>query len=209
MIDMYPGDPTCILSTLTSICSLAEKNNISPIITFDQPLVWKASEIIHNAPKGRSLKVIVLMLGSFHTLMNVLGAIGTLMQGTGLANIFEEIFGENAVTDIMTGKSVQRAFRGHLLLEKCLNGMLVFEVMDQDSEFTALVDACEETYTSLLAEDQISESILSEQKVKVEQKLVEKKLCFSERSQTSKLWLSNLKMVKVARILVLADRTGS
>ena len=61
------------------------------------------------------------MLGSFQTLMNVLGAIGTLMQGTGLANIFEEIFGENAVKLIMTEESVQRAFRGHLLPEKCFS----------------------------------------------------------------------------------------
>jgi len=38
MIDMYPGDPTCILSTLTYICDLAQKQNIWPIITFDQPL---------------------------------------------------------------------------------------------------------------------------------------------------------------------------
>ena len=42
------------------------------------------------------------MLGTFHTLMNVLGAIGTLMQGTGLANILEEIYGENTVKHIMT-----------------------------------------------------------------------------------------------------------
>ena len=55
----------------------------------------------------------------------------------------------------MTGKPVQRPFRGDLLLEKCLNEMLVSEVMDQDSEFTALVDACEEIYTSLLAGDKI------------------------------------------------------
>ncbi|KAK2141961.1 hypothetical protein LSH36_1011g00012 [Paralvinella palmiformis] len=77
-----------------------------------------------------------------------LSAIGTLMQVTGLVKRFEEIFGKNAIKHIMTGKSMQRAFRGHLLLEKCLNGMLVSEVMDQDSEFTALVDACEETCTS-------------------------------------------------------------
>lgn len=104
MIDMYPGDPTCILSTLTYICGPAEKSNILPVITFDQPLFWKASEIIYNAPKDSPIKTNVLMLGSFHTLMNVLGAIGTLMQGTGLVNTLEEIYGENAVKHIMTGK---------------------------------------------------------------------------------------------------------
>ena len=91
IIDMYPGDPNCILSTLTYNCALAEKSNISPVITFDQPLFWKASEITYNAPKDSPIKTTVLMLGTFHTFMNVLGAIGTLIQGTGLANILEEI----------------------------------------------------------------------------------------------------------------------
>lgn len=209
MIDMYPGDPTCILSTLTYICGLAEKSNISPVITFDQPLFWKASEIIYNAPKDSPIKTTVLMLGSFHTLMNVLGAIGTLMQGTGLSNILEEIYGENAVKHIMTGKSVQRAFRGHLLVEKCLNGLLVSEVMDRDPEFASLVNACEETYNSLLAGDHSVESILSEQTNKVKTILEELKCDLVERSRTSKLWLSYQNMVKDARMLVMADRMGS
>ena len=128
MIDMYPGDPTCIFSNLTYIINLAEKNKISPVVTFDQPLFWKALKIIHNAPNNSELETIVLMLlsGSFHTLINVLGAIETLRRCTGLANILEEIYGENEVKYIMIGKPVQRALKGHLLLEKCLNGMLVF-----------------------------------------------------------------------------------
>ena len=87
MIDMYPGDKTCILSTLEYLCKLAAKQNVTPIITFDQPLYWKAAEILLDEPQTSQLKNIVLMLGSFHTFMNLLGAIGTLMQGTGLQNI--------------------------------------------------------------------------------------------------------------------------
>ncbi|PIK34366.1 hypothetical protein BSL78_28814 [Apostichopus japonicus] len=149
------------------------------------------------------------MLGSFHTLMNLLGAIGTLMHGTGLASILEEIYGGNAVKHILTGKSVQRAIRGHLLLEKCLNGMLVSEIMDQDSEFADLVNECEEIYTTLLEGKQASRSDLSEKKVIVEQKLQERKRGLAERSRTSKLWLTYMKMVRVARMLILADRLGS
>ena len=36
--------------------------------------------------------------------MNLLGAIGTLMEGTGLKNILETVYGENAVVHMMTGK---------------------------------------------------------------------------------------------------------
>ena len=53
--------------------------------------------------------------------MNLLGAIGTLMEGTGLKNILETVYGENAVVHMMTGKAVQRALWGHLLVDKCLN----------------------------------------------------------------------------------------
>ena len=80
MIDLY----SCILSTLNFICDLAIKHHVPPIITFDQPLYWKAAEIIMDAPESSQLKSIVLMLGCFQTFMNLLGAIGTLMEGSGL-----------------------------------------------------------------------------------------------------------------------------
>jgi hypothetical protein len=53
------------------------KHNLPTIVTFDQPLYWKAAEIIIDAPEGSYLKGIVLMLGCFHILMDMLGAIGT------------------------------------------------------------------------------------------------------------------------------------
>ena len=88
------------------------------------------------------------MLGCFHTFMNVLGAIGTLMAGMGLKRILEEIYGENALVHMMTGKSVQRAFRGHLLVTKCLNQMIVSEVLDDHPNLGSLVDKAEDIYES-------------------------------------------------------------
>ena len=146
MIDMYSGDKACILSTLDFLSNLAIKHDVSPIITFAQPLYWKAAELIFNAPQSSQLKSIVLMLGSFHTFMNLLGAIGTLMDGTGLKSILEEVYGENAVVHMMTGKSVQRSFRGHLLVDKCLNNIIVSDIMDTYQEFSSLVDQAEKIY---------------------------------------------------------------
>ena len=48
MIDMNPGDKTCILSTLDYLCGLSSRHNMPTIITFDQPLFWKASEIVNG-----------------------------------------------------------------------------------------------------------------------------------------------------------------
>ena len=135
MIDMYPGAGH-VYYLLNYLCKLATKQSFKPIITFDQPLYWKASEIIHNAPVDSHLKDIVLLLGSFHTFMNFLGAVGTLMKGTGLKEILEVLYGENAVVHMLAGKSVQRAFRGHLLVEKSLNGMIALDITRSYISFT-------------------------------------------------------------------------
>lgn len=68
MIDLYSGDKTCILFSLNFVCDLAIKHIAPPIIMFDQPLYWKAAEMIMDAPQSSPLKNIVLMLGGFHIL---------------------------------------------------------------------------------------------------------------------------------------------
>ena len=43
--DMKSSDPSCILSTLTFISKQAEQIGQAAVVTFDQPLYWKAMEI--------------------------------------------------------------------------------------------------------------------------------------------------------------------
>ena len=74
IMDLNPSDMTCIYSTLMFVESQAEVLGINtPVITFDQPLWIKASEII----KAKSLNM-VWMLGGFHHLMSFLDSIGML-----------------------------------------------------------------------------------------------------------------------------------
>ena len=42
MIDMDPSDLTCIYSMLKFVCAQAKRLGVAPILTFDQPLWWKA-----------------------------------------------------------------------------------------------------------------------------------------------------------------------
>ena len=81
MVDMYSGDETCIFSTLSFVSELSKRYGIPTVVTLDQQLFWKASEIILDSPKDSHIKDIVLMLGSFHLLMNLLGAIGYFLEG--------------------------------------------------------------------------------------------------------------------------------
>ena len=81
---------------------IAHNQKFLCIITFNQPLFLKASHIINEQ---KDLQDIVLMLGSFHTLMNILGAVGTLMNNSGMSEIFQEIYGGNAEQHMMSEKS--------------------------------------------------------------------------------------------------------
>ena len=92
MIDMNPSDVTCVYSTLRYIRDHTHYHDVSPIITFDQPLWWKALMIILTEPVDSDSNDIVLHLGSFHTEMSFLGCIGHLMAASGLQDLLELIY---------------------------------------------------------------------------------------------------------------------
>lgn len=127
MIDMDPGDLTCIYSTLCFVSDHAKRYDVTPVVTFDQPLWWKATSIIENEKEGSPLKSVVLRLGGFHTLMSYLSCIGHVMEGSGLKEILEQVFNRNTVTHIMSGKAIARALRGHFLVDSALHTVLLEE----------------------------------------------------------------------------------
>ena len=79
MIDVDLSDLSCVYSTLCYVSSHAKKHNVTPIVTFDQPLWWKALQIRQSVPEDCDLHSIVLCLGGFHTIMSFLGCIGHIM----------------------------------------------------------------------------------------------------------------------------------
>ena len=88
MIDLSPSSPTCVRSTLEYLCDIAEQHKVTPVITFDQQLYWIALMIMEDQPLTSRLRCIVLLLGGFHTEMSLVRAIGTIMDGSGLKEMF-------------------------------------------------------------------------------------------------------------------------
>ena len=127
--------------------------------------------------------------------MNLLGAIGTLMEGTGLKNILETVYGENAVVHMMTGKAVQRALPGHLLVDKCLHSQLITEMAKDDPEIQTLLDQAEELYSAACSEVLIQLKTVTEKK----------KSKLAQTSKTSQLCLNYQRMVGMARMLIKVD----
>lgn len=121
MIDLTPSDPTCVRSTLEYMCDIAVQHKVTPIVTFDQQLYWIALMVIEDQPMSSRLRHIVLLLGGFHTEMSLLGAIGSIMAGSGLKETLSQVYAEGSVEQMLTGKAVARAVRGHFLIDSALN----------------------------------------------------------------------------------------
>ena len=93
-------------------------------ITFDQPLWLKAMGM-----KKEENMDIVIRLGGFHTMMSFLGTIDTMMSGSGIEQLFSEIYAENSVLRIMAGKAVPRTLRRHFLVESALTSITLETVI--------------------------------------------------------------------------------
>ena len=126
---------------LCYVSSHVKKHNVTPIVTFDQPLWWKALQIQESMPEDCDLHSIVLCLGGFHTIMSFLGCIGHIMSGCGLQDLLEQIYASNAVTHMLSGKAVERAIRGHFLIDATLNAMPISKVFNID---LSAIDCLEE-----------------------------------------------------------------
>ena len=102
--DLNSNDTNRIYSTLDFIESHAGYLEIvTTVVTFDQPLRMKATEIMN----GKSM-AIVCILGGFHLLMSFLGSIGSLMKGSGLEVASRVVFAENTVPYMITGKTISQ-----------------------------------------------------------------------------------------------------
>lgn len=63
-------------------------------------MFWKALDVVDSISEFSN---VVVGLGGFHLLMSFTGAIGTIMVGSGLKELFCEIFAANSVDKILSG----------------------------------------------------------------------------------------------------------
>ena len=206
IIDLNPSDESCIYSTLLFVISQAKKLNVhTPCITFDQPLWIKAFDIIHaeNLP-------IVCRLGGFHTLMSFLGSIGTLMKGTGLEDLLSEVYAENSVVHMMSGKALARAIRAHFLVESSLMSLLLEIINESNSvNFGELALFYKQALDGNLNEEFFCELNSSALSKKISENIDRLKAGLREQSRTSKLWLLSMHYVYIVKTFTFAEKTSN
>ena len=101
MIDMDPTNLSCIYSTLKFVAMQEANQGCVPILTFDQPLFWKASKIVGSEQNDNCVKSVILRLCGLHLEMSFLGSIGHLMSGSGLKELLSIVYTEQTVPHLV------------------------------------------------------------------------------------------------------------
>ena len=228
IIDMNPSDNTCIYSTLLFIGDHARKHGVTPILTFDQPLWWKAFMIIEAEPEESNLRRIVLCLGGFHTEMSFLGCIGHLMDSSGLQEMLESIYTPTAVVHMLSGKAIARAIRAHFIVDAALNALILRSVLNAplpcqpdipeyndndgpdiaeiaDSGNNQYLDEAHTLYEKLMSGNMCAEEACSSNILEKIKYSLKKNIEYVKKS--SALWVQS--MIDILRKFIRAERTGN
>lgn len=183
-------------------------------LTFDQQLYIKAREILADIQHGKvhcdeNMNNVFIRLGGFHLLMSFLACIGKVMDGSGLKEVWTEIYAEKSTEKMLTGKNYARSIRANFLTQAAL-----FDIILEECSFT--IDERRQMLAALLHESQdiqSKETLLDQlQRLPVihvfTEKMKNKLYSISERGKTATLWVQYTKMVSLARSFIQAERTG-
>ncbi|KZS20551.1 Uncharacterized protein APZ42_012726 [Daphnia magna] len=231
LIDLSASSDSCVFSTLTFLAEQAIRYNKTPIVTFDQPLYWKAMMIIANSDDSSPIRQTVLKLGGFHTLMSFIGCIGHIMEELGLQDLLNLVYATNTVPHMLSGKAISRAIRGLFLVESAVMFVLINTDIQRDHLEPTIVDSevipdSEKSYYSLTSSDLEELNVLFHRMLDVNainnyeeidkskafkklQLLVETKIATFKLSRTGSVWIQLLNMFRILKTFIKAERTGN
>ena len=156
------------------------------------------------------------------------------MRGSGLEDVFSEIFGPSTIDHIFSGKAYSRAVRAHFITQAALTGMLLdfltnlacddisdnsvvtneavlhqFAGAVSQDMVSAMVDLYKESASGVLCDTADDTSVMMNANLVTLNTLLHDFMCaVSEHSRTSKFWISYMMYVDLLKLFILAERTG-
>ena len=172
-------------------------------VTFDQPLYIKAAEIVASS---QDLDKVIVRLGGFHLLMSYLGSIGHIMDGSGLAELWETVYAKGSVIHMQSGHAFARSLRAHILTASALIGVLMGPPGTLDSIDK---DKLANRYDAILNQDKKATDVAEEECVKHLSQIISQLIDQAAgQSRTGKLWVQYIRQVALLQRFIRAERTG-
>jgi hypothetical protein len=205
-INLDPNDPKSIYTTIEySVHQCDNLRQHAYFFTFDLPLYNKASEILVQLRlKDKKYNKAKALLGGFHLLISFMGTLGYIMGGSGIKELWEQVYAINSVPQMLSGHHYSRALRAHFLTQHVLFLVVMSECSDSDDIKTTFMRLHSKMLSGELFEDNMemenTEELINNFRKKIE--------LLSKTSRTAKLWLQYWDMVELIRLYIRAQRTG-
>ena len=156
------------------------------------------------------------------------------MAGSGLKELLEVIYASNAVDNMLTGKAILRAVRGHILVDAALNAMFIAMAYDSPLPGTDALERPHDgtqgvtsdppantavnngnlkeaasLFDNLMYLDKTIEEVCSADVLCRIRNIIERQKEALKQSRTACLWLQYMDMVDILREFIKAERTGN
>lgn len=192
-----------VLHFASDSCRKASKS--VTCVTFDQPLYWKAKEILSSTENSLILDNVFLRLGGFHLLMSFMGSIGYIMAGSGLKEVWETVYAPKSTDKMMTGHSFARALRAHLLTHAALGQLLLDGATISDEDKQEVQSMLQQYNNKTLTATSVKESPIISSIVKKFNTRVQE---VASSGKTAMLWIQYFQMVTLMLHYIEAERLG-
>lgn len=193
-INLNASNPSAIFTALLFAAKECDRLGQSTcFVTFDQPLYAKASEIIASSDNNY-LQMISLRLGGFHLLMSFLGAIGYMMSGSGLEELWCLVYARNSVIHMISGHAYARALRAHFLTQRAL----LYTLLESSRSCDYLKGKVRSAFEMMISiADKCNSSLLTCEIDELFELISEILKEYSAKSRTAALWIQYLHQVRI------------
>ncbi|KAK3926626.1 Endo-1,4-beta-xylanase 2, partial [Frankliniella fusca] len=203
-VELATTDPNAINTALRYAMKDADdRGQDDCFVTFDQPLYMKAMKLVTADP---ALSGVQVRLGGFHLTMSYLGSIAHIMSGSGLEEVWAQVYAFNSIKHMVTGKAYSRAVRAHFLVQEAIGSMLLDRVI---ADATRRSDI-RELYGDFLERADVTAKEVANTPVarRLGKDLIEAGEQAASDSATGTLWWQYFKLVALLRFHIRAERTG-
>lgn len=205
LINAPPSNYDTVYTALHYASKLIQQTHKKLIVTFDQPLYWKAREIVAAEPLDSQISNCVVRLGGFHLLMSFLGSIGYFMAGSGLKELLCIVYAPLSVDKMLQGHAFARAVRGHFLATTALSN----KILDQLQLTVEEKSAVTEILSGFLDEPPALNALNGNKTIKkLAEKYGETLEQLKANGPTAQLWIQYFKMVYLVKEYIHAERSG-
>lgn len=129
------------------------------------------------------------------------------MKGSGLEELFEQVYASNSVPMMISGKMIARAVRAHTLASAALMSLVIDEVGTSDFH-TKMKDLYKKAINRELQQSDIDKMLSAPEYKSFVEDLAHYKESARKRSRTADLWFSYLEYLEIAEEFIAAERTS-